>query len=95
MAVPTQTWSTNDSSTYRPAGSMVRRAKATMRAHGALRYQCPVTGSFVLITDDMTLAGLARPQGRVRCMDCQETHLLTRDAVNCDPAIIVPAPATP
>lgn len=95
MAVPTENWSTTDSSTYRPAANAVRRAKATMRAHGALRYQCPVTGSFVLITDDATLASLVRPQARVLCMDCQETHLLTRDAVNCDPAIIVPASATP
>lgn len=95
MAVPTQHWSTTDSSTYRRPASVVRRAHATMRAHGALRYQCPVTASFVLITDDATLATLTRPRARVRCMDCQETHLLTRDAVNCDPAIIVPAAATP
>ena len=94
MAVPTQDWGTIHASVFSQAAAVARRAPATMRAHGALRYQCPVTGSFVLITDDATLAGLARPQARVRCMDCQETHLLTRDAVNCDPAIIVPASAT-
>ncbi len=78
MALPT-TWSTTHTSAYSQAASMVRRAAATMRAHGALRYQCPVTASFVLITDDATLAGLARPQSRVRCVDCGEMHLLTRD----------------
>ena len=78
MAVPTQTWSTTDTSAYGPAASVVRRAAATMRAHGALRYQCPLTRSFVLITDDATLAGLVRPQSRVHCVDCGEMHLLTR-----------------
>lgn len=82
-------------SVYREAAAFIRRAAATMRAHGALRYQCPVTGSFVLVTDDATLASLAKPQARVRCMDCGEMHLLTRDAANPDPAGIVPAPATP
>jgi hypothetical protein len=95
MAVPTENWGTIHASVYSQAASVVRRAAATMRAHGALRYQCPVTGSLVLITDDATLAGLARPRARVRCVDCGEMHLLTRDADNCDPAIIVPAPATP
>jgi hypothetical protein len=79
MAVPTQTWSTTHTAAYSQAAGVVRRAAATMRAHGALRYQCPLTRSFVLITDDATLAGLARPQSRVRCVDCGETHLLTRD----------------
>jgi hypothetical protein len=57
----------------------MQRATATTRAHGALRYQCPVTGSFVLVTDDATLAHLAKPRSRVRCVGCGEMHLLTRD----------------
>jgi hypothetical protein len=79
MTVPNLTWSTIHTSALSPSAGMVQRATATMRSHGALRYQCPVTDSFVLITDDATLAGLARPQARVRCMDCGEMHLLTRD----------------
>jgi hypothetical protein len=79
MTVPNLTWSTIHTSAFSPAAAMVQRASATMRAHGALRYQCPVTASFVLITDDATLAGLARPQSRVRCADCGEMHLLTHD----------------
>jgi hypothetical protein len=94
MAVPTQNWIPTDTSAYRQT-KVVRQATATMRAHGALRYQCPVTSSFVLITDDAALATITRPQSRVRCVDCGETHQLTRDAANRDPAIIVPAPATP
>ncbi len=49
------------------------------RAHGALRYQCPVTGSFVLITDDAALSALARPRVRLRCAGCGEMHLLTQN----------------
>ncbi len=93
MAVPIQNWGTIHASVYRQAASMVRRATATMRAHGAMRYQCPVTGSFVLITDDATLAALAKPRARLRCMDCGEMHLLACDSVPA--AIFVPAPATP
>jgi hypothetical protein len=86
MAFPTQSFGTMHASVFSQAGNMVRHAAATMRAHGALRYQCPVTSSFILVTDDATLAGLAKPQARVRCMDCGEMHLLTRDAPMCEPA---------
>jgi hypothetical protein len=74
-----QHWGTIHPTAYSQAASMVRWAKATPRAHGSLRYQCPVTGSFVLITDEAALAGLARPRGRLRCMDCGEMHLLTQN----------------
>ncbi len=93
MAMTTQNWSAR--SAFNPAPGMTRRVVAIMRAHGALRYQCPATGSFVLVTDDATLASLAKPRSRVRCMGCGEMHLLTRDGHKCDPALIVPAPATP
>jgi len=79
MAFSTANWGTIHASVYNQAGNMARPAVATLRAHGALRYQCPVTGSFVLVTDDAALARLAKPQARHRCMDCGEMHLLTRD----------------
>lgn len=50
---------------------------ATRRAHGALRYRCPTTGSFVLLTDPGALARLTVPQASVRCLGCGDTHLLS------------------
>jgi hypothetical protein len=79
MTFPTQGFGTIHSSVFGQAGNAVRSAPATMRAHGALRYQCPVTNSFVLVTDDATLATLAKPRPRVRCADCGEMHLLTHE----------------
>jgi hypothetical protein len=71
--------------------SFMRWVEATPRPHGALRYRCPVTGSFVLVTDDDALKELSRPRARVRCVDCGEVHLLTQDDV---PAIDEPAAPT-
>ncbi|HEY4142021.1 MAG TPA: hypothetical protein VGM57_11445 [Pseudolabrys sp.] len=79
MTFPTQGSGTIHSSVFGQAASAVRRAAATMRGHGALRYQCPVTDSFILVTDDATLASLAKPQPRIRCADCGEMHLLTHE----------------
>ena len=47
-----------------------------------LRYRCPLTGSYVLVTDEPTLARLARPPARIRCADCGEQHLI--DGRGCD-----------
>jgi hypothetical protein len=80
MDIPTLPWATIHPSALGQTASMVRWAKATPRAHDALRYQCPVTGSFVLITEETALAGLARPRGRLRCMDCGEVHLLALES---------------
>jgi hypothetical protein len=52
------------------------------RAHGALRYRCPSTGSYVLLTDPVALAGLSAPQSPVRCPGCGDTHLLSQDATS-------------
>jgi hypothetical protein len=79
MTFPTQGSGTIRSSAFGQATSAVRRAPATMRRHGALRYQCPVNNSFVLVTHDATLASLAKPQPRIRCADCGEMHLLTHE----------------
>jgi hypothetical protein len=57
----------------------VRRIPATLRPHGGLRYQCPVNGSFILVTDDPTLERLGQTLGRLRCLDCGEMHLLSQD----------------
>lgn len=52
---------------------------ALRRAHGALRYRCPSTGSYVLLTDPAALAEASVPNAPVRCPGCGDTHLLTQD----------------
>jgi hypothetical protein len=52
---------------------------ATRRAHGALRYRCPSTGSYVLLTDPVSLAEASAPNAPVRCPGCGDTHLLMQD----------------
>jgi len=54
------------------------------RAHGALRYRCPSTGSYVLLTDPVALAGLSAPQSPVRCPGCGDTHLLSKGGATSD-----------
>ena len=58
MSLPSQAWGTLHPSVFRHAAEPVRRVQATLRPSGAIRYCCPDTGSFVLITDAATLAGL-------------------------------------
>ena len=67
MSFPVHGFGTIHASVFTQAASMVRRAKATMRGQGAVRYQCPSTNSFVLVTDDATLATLGKAQPRIRC----------------------------
>jgi len=64
MAHPHAGWSTIHASVYRNAGALLRPTAATTRARGALRYRCPVTGSFVLVTDEASLRATARPCSR-------------------------------
>ena len=52
---------------------------ATRRGYGALRYRCPSTGSYVLLTDPATLAEASTPNARTHCPGCGDTHLLTQD----------------
>jgi len=70
-------WSTIHASAFSEARGLLRWVEAKQRPHGALRYRCPVSGSFVLVTDEPTLARLRRGRGRIRCADCGEQHLLT------------------
>jgi hypothetical protein len=76
MAFQNLNWGSVHASAYRRADAMLRRAEATARPHGALRYRCPVTGSFVLVTDEASLDKLANTPARLRCVDCHEIHLL-------------------
>ncbi len=95
MSLPSQTWGNIHPSVYRHAAEPVRRVQATLRPSGAIRYACPATGSFVLITDPATLAGLAEHDVRLRCVDCGEMHLLTCEADGNGHNRIVGGPAKP
>ncbi len=86
MTVPDPQWSTIHASAFTQTHGMLRWTSATPRPHGALRYRCPLTGSFVLITDEPTLNALARPPARIRCADCGEQHLMTVAAGETDDA---------
>lgn len=72
-------WGTVAQAAYGRTAASPHRVWATPRLHGALRYQCPVTDSFVLVSDDATLTKLARAHGRIRCVDCGEDHLVTHE----------------
>ena len=80
MTLQSRPWGTIHPSVYRDVAGLAARVPATQRAPGALRYRCPVTGSFILVTDETALTSLARPKARLRCPDCGEMHLLARDA---------------
>lgn len=59
----------------------IEETTAAPRRNGAVRYRCPDSGSFVLLTDADSLAGL-RGGGdtvRRRCGACGEMHLLRID----------------
>ncbi len=90
MTIQNLSWSSIHASAYRQADAMLRRVQATPRALGALRYRCPVTGSFVLVTDEASLDRLARAPVRLRCVDCRELHLVDAAAEDV-PVIVAPA----
>lgn len=76
MAIQNRDWTKIHASVFRQAGSMLRWALAAPRS-GAVRYRCPVTGSFVLVTDEASLRNFDRPTTRLRCAGCGEMHLLS------------------
>jgi hypothetical protein len=78
MSAPSQEWSTIHPSVFKSSAEPAHRVSATLRPSGAVRYCCPVTGSFVLVTDPTALARIAEHDIRVRCMDCGEMHLLEK-----------------
>lgn len=82
-------WGTFHPSVFSDAGRLLRWTAATRRPQGAVRYRCPVTGSFVLVTEAEALQKLARPHARLRCSGCGEVHMLARTADGDEPAVIV------
>jgi len=89
MSLREQNWGTIHPSAFSHALEPVRRVPATLPPHGAIRYRCPVTGSYVLVTETATLAGLYERDARLRCVDCGEMHFLTLTAPASDSAAIV------
>lgn len=77
MSMPSQNWGAIHPSVYRHSAEPLTRLPATLRPSG-VRYCCPVSGSYVLVTDPSTLARLADRDTRLRCTDCGELHLLTQ-----------------
>ena len=53
---------------------------AVATARGALRYRCPVSGSFVLLTDADALEALSADTATHRCSACGDVHVLERTA---------------
>lgn len=97
MSLNSKNWGNIHPSAYRHAAEPVCRVSAALRPRGAIRYRCPVTGSFVLVTDAATLARLAERDTRLRCVDCGEMHLLvlTQETPARGPAAIVAKPTKP
>jgi hypothetical protein len=71
---------------FRQGNGPLRRAPATKRPDGAVRYRCPVAGSFVLVTEAAALQQLAEPRARIRCVACGEVHLLAHECVAESPS---------
>ena len=67
-------FSTIHPSALRP--TLPRLAVASVRSGGALRYRCPETGSYILVTHAATVEQLSRPQASVQCPGCGDTHVL-------------------
>jgi hypothetical protein len=55
-----------------------RWVPAVATPRGALRYRCPVSGSFVLLTDVDALDALSTDAARHRCSACGDVHVLER-----------------
>ena len=70
-------WSTIHASAFTQTHGLLRWTRGTQRPHGAFRYRCPLTGSYVLVTDEPTLTRLDHSPARIRCADCGEQHLVT------------------
>jgi hypothetical protein len=71
-------WGTIHASVHSHVATLLRWTTAWPRPNGALRYRCPINHGFVVVTDDETLAQLARPRARTRCPSCGENHLIAR-----------------
>lgn len=88
-------WRTMHPSVFADAGRLLRWTGSTQRPHGAVRYRCPVTGSFVVVTDEAALKKLGRKRARVRCAGCGEMHMLACDDADDHPAAVIVETPTP
>src|SRR6185312_936371 len=79
-------WTRIHSSVFRQMNTASRWASASAVAEDALRFRCPQVGSYVLLTDEKTVARLAKGVARIRCAACGEIHLLTCDESGTPPA---------
>ncbi|HEX5213193.1 MAG TPA: hypothetical protein VFW22_15825 [Pseudolabrys sp.] len=79
MSMSNQNWGGLYPSIFRHSAEPARRVPTTLRPSGAVRYRCPVSGSFVLVTEPAMLARIAERDTRLRCPDCGEMHLLAQD----------------
>ena len=79
MSIQDLSWDPIHNSAYSHARNLLWPAQSKKQA-GGLRYRCPITGSFILITDQSTLEWLARPNARLRCAGCGELHVIGREA---------------
>lgn len=76
----TQSWATIHPSAFADAGRPLQPVHAVRRAEGAVRYRCPVNGSFVLVTDSDALKKLTRNRARLRCASCSDMHMIACEA---------------
>lgn len=85
----TQSWATIHASVFSDAGRPLQPVNAVRRAQGAVRYRCPINGSFVLVTDSPALKKLARNRARLRCASCSDMHLIACEADDETPAGVI------
>jgi hypothetical protein len=81
MQINNPTIGTIHAAVFRQGHGPLRRAPATIRSDGAVRYRCPVAGSFVLVTDTDAVQQLAEPRPRIRCVACGEMHLVAHEHI--------------
>jgi len=61
-------------------GLLPRWVPAVATPRGALRYRCPLSGSFVLLTHAEALDALSGATATHRCPACGDVHVLERTA---------------
>ena len=81
-------------SVYRQSAGLLRQVPAELRPGGAVRYRCPVTGSFILVTDPDALRRLERPLARLHCVGCREMHFFACTDADEDNSPVVVPPAS-
>ena len=59
-------------------GLLLQCVPAVATSRGALRYRCPISRSFVLLTDADALEALSGETATHRCSACGDVHVLDR-----------------